>query len=72
MMTGVQTMVNLLSRGRLVQAVRFLGRLRGSRLGVKRIVFDDGRCDCHRHCPNPTVRDGQFVPVCLADEIHAA
>jgi len=64
---GVQTFVNLVSHGRFVGAAKFLAKIRGGRLGVKRIVFDDGRGCCDERCPNSTVRQGKFVPVCRAD-----
>jgi hypothetical protein len=58
--------------GRFTESARVLRR--AGRLGAKRLVFDnglhttaDGRLDCFDYCPNPTIRNGQFVPVCLAD-----
>ena len=51
---------------------------RGSRIGVKRMIFDeglkltaDGRLDCLDFCPNSTVRNGRLVPVCLSNYAEA-
>jgi pyruvate-formate lyase-activating enzyme len=65
--TAVQVLANSLFQFRFVPAFRFLSKLPGGRLVAKRIVFDDGSGGCGEHCPNPTLRGGEFVPVCKAD-----
>lgn len=70
--TRFQTVANLLSRGQWRRARQFVAQSRGARLFSKRLVFDDGRGDCRAFCPNPTIRNGQLVPVCVADLEAAA
>jgi hypothetical protein len=76
---ALQLVLNALTSGRLLEAGRFLARLRrpGALLRGKRFAFDNGHfltpageVACMEHCPNPTVRDGAIVPYCLAD--HAS
>jgi hypothetical protein len=74
-LTAVLVLVNRLAHGDVRTAARFLfENSRGARVGVKRMVFDnglklgaDGRLQCLEYCPNATVRAGKLVPVCLSD-----
>ncbi len=67
--------LNRSARGDLRAVRRVLGAAcRGKRIGVKRMIFDDGlsltpdgKLDCLEFCPNSTVRNGKLVPVCLSD-----
>ncbi len=70
--TRFQTMVNLISRGHWIRARRFRAHVRDAQLYSKRIVFDNGAGDCRSYCPNPTVRNGQLMPVCMVDMEGAA
>jgi aldehyde:ferredoxin oxidoreductase len=73
---GTQVAVNQLARGEVRGCLDWLGGVfRGrERLDAKRMVFDngpvvgpDGCVDCFAFCPNPTVKDGELVPVCVSD-----
>ena len=71
-----QLVLNGLFSFRLKETFAFLGKLRtrGATLRGKRLAFDNGHFReeggeviCADPCPNPTVRNGRIVPVCLAD-----
>jgi pyruvate-formate lyase-activating enzyme len=76
LIVGTQVAVNQLARGEVRGCLDWLGGvLRGrERLDAKRMVFDngpvlgpDGCVECLASCPNPTVKDGELVPVCMSD-----
>lgn len=75
---AAQLLLNGILSLRARETLAFLAELRrpGSVLRGKRFAFDNGHfltpageVACMEHCPNPTVRDGRIVPVCLADHL---
>ncbi len=69
-------LLNAISEVKVPAAMRFLTSRRrpGGRLGAKRLVFDngptltaDGQIVCTEFCPNSTVKNGKFIPVCMSD-----
>lgn len=71
---ALQILGNGLFSGHLFRALRFLVGAIGAPLRIKRLVFEnapritpEGTVNCCDFCPNSTVRNGQVVPVCLAD-----
>jgi hypothetical protein len=73
-MVRLHATLSLLGGGRFGEAARFLARTWGGQPRAKRLVFDGGLRyspagvpECGAECPNPTLRNGRLVPVCLAD-----
>jgi hypothetical protein len=73
---AIQIMCNGFASGGILHAMAFLFKafLGDCKLRCKRLVFENapvitpqGTVNCCDFCPNATVRDGQVVPVCLAD-----
>ena len=71
---ALQILGNGLFSGHLFRALRFLVGAIGAPLRIKRLVFEnapritpEGTVNCCDFCPNSPVRNGQVVPVCLAD-----
>jgi molybdenum cofactor biosynthesis enzyme MoaA len=78
---GLMTLVlafSTLSPGEILRALIFLGKaLVAGNLKLYSVVFqhspqmmENGEYEICRHCPDATVRNGEIVPVCLADILH--
>jgi MoaA/NifB/PqqE/SkfB family radical SAM enzyme len=77
---AAQFLINGLLSRRPKETAQFLAELahQGASLRGKRFAFDNGhflteagQVACMDHCPNPTVKNGRIVPVCLADHQEA-
>jgi pyruvate-formate lyase-activating enzyme len=77
---AAQLAVNRIARGELRQCASLFRRILrdGLRLDAKRMVFDNGpvadargAVGCFEFCPNPTVKNGKLVPVCVSDYQNA-